>query len=249
MAEADGPSADTKSVEKGTEMNRQIESMSDVVKSNGRTSKAISRKEEAYRKILEIVLSGSLGNGDFLNEQSLAEQFGMSRAPVREALQMLCSERILENVPRMGYRVVPISIKETIDAIHVRLLLEQESVRLACRNRSPAALVKLDALILHQEKKIEEDESSIHSWILKGDIVHRTIAEMSGNTVLVRAIVSLIDLLRRASIQLLLGGVDKPLDIHYHMKLLEAVRRGDEQEALELVTKDCQILKDLIWKQ
>jgi DNA-binding GntR family transcriptional regulator len=235
-------------VERGTEMNRQIESIFDVVKPNARPSKAISRKEEAYRKILEIVLSGSLGNDAFLNEQPLAEQFGMSRAPVREALQMLCSERILENVPRMGYRVVPISIKETLDAIHVRLLLEQESVRLACRNRTPAALAKLDALI-RQEKKIEEDESSIHSWILQGDLVHRTIAEISGNTVLVRTIVSLIDLLRRASIQLLLGGVDKPLDIHYHMKLLEAVLRGDEQEALELVTKDCQILKDLIWKQ
>jgi hypothetical protein len=80
-------------------MNRQIESIFDVVMPNAPPSKAISRKEEAYRKILEIVLSGSLGNDAFLNEQPLAEQFGMSRAPVREALQMLCSERILENVP------------------------------------------------------------------------------------------------------------------------------------------------------
>jgi DNA-binding GntR family transcriptional regulator len=144
--------------------------------------------------------------------------------------------------------VVPISIRETLDAIHVRLLLEQESVRLACRNRSPEAIAKLDALI-RQQKKIEEDETSIHSWILQGDLVHRTIAELSGNMILVRTIVSLIDLLRRASIQLLLGGVDKPLEIHYHMRLLEAVRRGDEREALDLVTKDCQILQDLIWKQ
>jgi hypothetical protein len=49
-------------------------------------------------------------------------------------------------------------------------------VRLACRNRNARRLAKLDALI-RQEKKIEEDESSIHSWILQGDLVHRnTIA-------------------------------------------------------------------------
>lgn len=229
-------------------MNRRSFSIFDYATSPGAMHAPRSRKEEAYRRILEIVLSGSLGNDEFLNEQPLAKQFGMSRAPVREALQMLCSERILENVPRMGYRVVPISIRETLDAIHVRLLLEQESVRLACRNRSPEAIAKLDALI-RQQKRIEEDETSIHSWILQGDLVHRTIAELSGNTILVRTIVSLIDLLRRASIQLLLGGVDKPLEIHYHMRLLEAVRRGDEREALELVTKDCQILQELIWKQ
>ncbi|MCX7774591.1 MAG: GntR family transcriptional regulator [Rectinemataceae bacterium] len=229
-------------------MNRRSFSIFDYTSSTGVMSAPRSRKEEAYRRILEIVLSGSLDNDAFLNEQPLAEQFGMSRAPVREALQMLCSERILENVPRMGYRVVPISIRETLDAIHVRLLLEQESVRLACRNRSPEALAKIDALI-RQQKKIEEDETSIHSWILQGDLVHRTIAELSGNMILMRTIVSLIDLLRRASIQLLLGGVDKPLEIHYHMRLLEAVRRGDEREALELVTRDCQILQDLIWRQ
>jgi len=229
-------------------MNRRSFSIFDYTTSASALHAPRSRKEEAYRRILEIVLSGSLGNNEFLNEQPLAEQFGMSRAPVREALQMLCSERILENVPRMGYRVVPISIRETLDAIHVRLLLEQESVRLACHNRSPEAIAKLDALI-RQQKKIEEDETSIHSWILQGDLVHRTIAELSGNMILVRTIVSLIDLLRRASIQLLLGGVDKPLEIHYHMRLLEAVRRGDEREALDLVTKDCQILQDLIWKQ
>ena len=107
-------------------------------------SRLSSRKEEAYRRILEIVLHGEMEQNTCLNEQKLAERFGMSRAPVREALQMLCTERILENIPRMGYRVVPISVKETIDAINVRLLLEIESSRLACRNRSNAALARLD---------------------------------------------------------------------------------------------------------
>lgn len=226
-------------------MNLKVESIFDLANGTITSGKALSRKEEAYRKILEIVLKGEMEDCEFLNEQKLAERFGMSRAPVREALQMLCSERILENIPRLGYRVVPISIKETLDAIEVRLLLELESARLACRNRSLSALARLDALIA-QDKKIEADEDSIHSWILQGDLVHRTIAEMSGNIVLLRTIVSLIDLLRRASIQMILGGKEKPAGIHYHMKILEAVRRGDEREAEELLRKDLLILKELI---
>jgi len=208
-------------------------------------SRLSSRKEEAYSRILEIVLHGEMEQNTCLNEQKLAERFGMSRAPVREALQMLCTERILENIPRMGYRVVPISVKETIDAINVRLLLEIESSRLACRNRSNAALARLDELIA-QEKRIETDEESIHSWITQGDVVHQSIAELSGNIVLVRMIVSLIDLMRRASIQLILEGKDKPLSIHYHMRILRAVRVGNEKEAEELLRKDIIIIKDLI---
>ncbi len=91
----------------------------------------------------------------------------MSRAPVREALQTLCSERILTNVPRLGYKVVPIGVRETLDAIDVRPLLEIESARPACRNRSESALAKLDALI-SQEQKISKllDLSGIKVFML-----------------------------------------------------------------------------------
>jgi len=223
----------------------RVQSVFDVVALPLSGTKHLSRKEEAYSKILEIVLHGKIDQNGILNEQKLAEAFGMSRAPVREALQMLCSERILENVPRMGYRIVPISVKETIDAINVRLLLEIESARLACRNRNQEGLEKLDRLIA-QEKQIEADEENIHSWITQGDLVHQTIAELSGNVILVQMIVSLIDLMRRASIQLILGGKEKPAGIHYHMGILKAVRAGDEKQAEELLKKDILIIKDLL---
>lgn len=228
-----------------TGMGMVVRSIFDLANSGIQAGEEITRKEEAYRRILEIVLKGDFEGSSCLNEQKLAETFGMSRAPVREALQTLCSERILTNVPRLGYKVVPISVRETLDAINVRLLLEIESARLACRNRGESALAKLDALI-SQEQKISEDEDDIHSWIMQGDLVHSTIAELSRNMVLARTIVSIIDLLRRASIQLILEGKEKPAGIHYHLRILEAVRRGDEREAEDLLRKDILILKDII---
>ena len=208
----------------------------------------MTRKEEAYRRILEIVLKGQVADNDYLTEQRLAEAFGMSRAPVREALQSLCAERIMVNLPRMGYRVAPISLRETLDAIDVRLLLECESVRRACRNRNPRTLALLDQLI-SRELEIREDEADIHSWIVNGDILHASIAEMSDNIVLVRSITSLLDLLRRASIQLILEGREKPEGIHYHLAILEAIRRGDEAEAEGIMRKDIMILSEIILRR
>lgn len=220
-------------------------SIFDLAEPEAQLDEGITRKEEAYRHILELVLRGDQERDACFNEQKLAESFGMSRAPVREALHMLCSEKILTNIPRLGYKIVPISFRETLDALDVRLILEMESVRLACQNRSPEALAKLDDLIA-QEQRISSEEDSIHAWIMQGDFVHTTIAELSQNMVLAQAIVSLIDLLRRASIQLILLGKNKPLGIHYHRDILEAVRRGDCAGAQELMRKDILILKELI---
>lgn len=206
-----------------------------------------TRKAEAYRRILEIVLRGNLGEGRYLNEQKLAESFGMSRAPVREALLTLCSQQILTNIPRLGYEIVPISRAEVLDAVKVRVILELESVKLACRNRNEVARQALRDL-LSREREIQEDEEDFLSWIMKGDMVHKSIAELSGNVVLKRSILTLIDLLRRASIQLILEGKSRPPDIHYHCGIIEAVLAGDEARAMDLMRKDVLILEDIINK-
>jgi DNA-binding GntR family transcriptional regulator len=119
---------------------------------------------------------------------------------------------------------------------------------LACANRSETALDLLDSMISH-EKEIQEDEADIHSWIMNGDKVHRFIAELSGNVMLVRTIISIIDLLRRASIQLILEGKKRPAGVHYHLAILEAIRKGAEREARELMGQDIMILKDLITRR
>ena len=220
-------------------------SIFDMTPSGGQGGASPTRKEEAYRRILEIVLGGELAGSQFLNEQKLAEAFGMSRAPVREALQMLCSEHILSNIPRLGYTVVPISLHEIMDALDVRLILEKESIRLACMNAGKEGKAKLRAL-LSREADIQEDEENIHSWIMKGDMVHQTIAEVGGNIILKQTVISLIDLLRRASIQLIWQGKEKPAGIHYHQAILEAILEGKENEAVALMNRDILILKDII---
>lgn len=218
--------------------------MSNVAILSERTG-AATRREEAYRHILDLVLSARVADADFLTEQRLAETLGMSRAPVREALQILCAERILDAVPRVGYRVPPLSLRETLDALEVRLLLETESVRLACRNRDPEALARIDAMIA-AEKAVPAERADVHAWIRAGDDVHLGIAAISGNTVLVSEIASMLDLLRRANLQMLLASRQALHGLHHHKRILEAVRAGDEVAAVDTMRKDVLILRDLI---
>lgn len=64
-----------------------------------------------------------------LNEKRLVELFGVSKAPVREALIKLCSEGVLRNVPRYGYVVVKMKEKDARDILKLRCILELEALK------------------------------------------------------------------------------------------------------------------------
>jgi len=207
-----------------------------------RPERSPTRKAEAYERILGMILSGEIGDREYLAEQRLAEAFGMSRAPIREALHALCTERIMESVPRMGYRIAPIGLRELMDCLEVRLLLETESVRLACLNRTPENVERLDDLIVKYERTIEEGEKVL-LWINSADSIHLFIAEMSNNVMLARSIAPLIDLIRRVSIHLIHEGRLNPKDQHLHVSILKAVREGESEKARELMREDILTLK------
>ena len=211
-----------------------------------------TRREQAYRRILALVLGGSLGEHEFLSEQRLAEQFGMSRAPVREALQTLSTEGLLHTVPRAGYRVAPLSLGETLDALEVRLLLETETVSRACRLRDAPTLARLDALIADERANAARPMPSLaatdelQAWFRAGDAVHLALAAMSRNVVLEREVARMLDLLRRPTLQVMLRAGGLREIGHYHREILQAVRRGDEAQAVAALRKDVLILRELI---
>ncbi|HCM28606.1 MAG: hypothetical protein A2Z99_19440 [Treponema sp. GWB1_62_6] len=207
-----------------------------------------TRKEEAYNLILEMILKGEVKDSDFLAEQRLADVFGMSRAPIREALHALCTERIMESIPRLGYRVMPVSIREIMDCIDVRLFLEIEIVRRACLNRTPEFLARLDDLIDRYSRSADPDEK-LHLWISRADSIHLFLAEMSGNVILVRTIGPIIDLTRRASIHLIHDGRMQPNDQTLHLAILNAVREGDAEKAQSLMREDILVLKNTFLAQ
>ncbi|WP_018465469.1 GntR family transcriptional regulator [Calidithermus timidus] len=103
-----------------------------------------SVREAAYLHLRESILSGILSPGTRISEPGLAESLGISRTPVREALQRLSQEGLVELSPGRGARVRVITPQEVREVYEVRALLEAEGARLAALNATRAELEALE---------------------------------------------------------------------------------------------------------
>lgn len=79
----------------------------------------------------DLILTGQLGIGVQLKQQALAERFGVSRIPVREALKRLEAEGLIEHRPHQGSTVASRSVQELVEALDIRIGLETRALKLA----------------------------------------------------------------------------------------------------------------------
>jgi len=145
-------------------------------------------KEQITKLLRGAILSGKIRPGQRLNESELARDFGLSRIPVREALQHLQQDGLVVDVPRRGKFVIDLS-EEKIQKINsLRLILEAEALRL-CRAKMPAegfqALASLVAKMEHSREVSEVEASAL-------DIeFHRLIWRHTGNEYLAKTLESI----------------------------------------------------------
>jgi DNA-binding GntR family transcriptional regulator len=204
-------------------------------------------KEKVYSAILERIMTGAVSAEEFLTEARLAEQFEVSRGPVREALVALCNEGILQNIPRVGYRLVAIGVKEVRDAQAVRLILESEAARLTLRNLDADKERIIDELIWAEENRGKSGCQSIVEWMQHGEAVHQAMARFSGNRVLEETILELIKKLRRASTQVYVEHSRADLKSSpYHLRILQALKRRDEADLLANLAQDIALTNNLL---
>lgn len=120
------------------------------------------------------ILTCALQPGEELREQELARRFGVSKSPVRDALQKLEFEGLVEIEPRRGHRVKPISISDTEDILDLRILLESGIVRRVAERASEESLGALDAYR-------ETDTHSVTAFAAYNREFHSNLARLSGN--------------------------------------------------------------------
>lgn len=92
--------------------------------------------ELAYRSIRESILTGRFAPGERLVETRLAEELGVSRAPVREALRRLGEEGLVDERPRHGVFVREMTATDFVDVYNLRIAVETAAIRLATRRRA-----------------------------------------------------------------------------------------------------------------
>jgi DNA-binding GntR family transcriptional regulator len=112
-----------------------------------------SLKDEVFDLLHQRILAGKYLPGDWLRQEEISTQLGVSQTPVREALDLLVSVGLAERVPYRGVRVPEPTTEEIIDAYTLRLILESTAAHLAAQNVSAEELQAL-ANIVEQTRRL-----------------------------------------------------------------------------------------------
>jgi DNA-binding GntR family transcriptional regulator len=139
-------------------------------------------RDAVYRSLEELIIYGALKPGEHLVETSLAKQLQVSRAPIREALQLLHRDGWIDLRPRQGAFVHQPTLREVDETFYVRTILELESARLAATNRDEDDLRALGEILEAGDEAFEK--SDLRALVVENSAFHEKVARTSGNEVL-----------------------------------------------------------------
>jgi DNA-binding GntR family transcriptional regulator len=214
-----------------------------VVRSRGR-GKAAKRADglsaQAYQQVRAGILGGEHSPGEVLFETHLAAKLGMSRTPVREALQVLAREGFVEIIPNRGYLVPRLSMTDVRELFELRESLEGLATRCAAIRVSSTEIAELGQLYDRFERT--------HDWkasVRIGTEFHNRILSLAGNARLSNILGALnaqISLTRLTQLRDIRGRHEE--SILEHRAIFEAIQQRDpaaaERHARAHVRRSCE---------
>lgn len=184
--------------------------------------------DQVYRALKEDILTARVGRDELLLEHALAERYGVSKTPVREALRLLVHDGLLLVLPRKGYMVRPVGLQDVVEVFEMRRILEPSLCAEAARRRTPEQIACMEESVEIErsltDPSLEEMEHSLG--------LHGLIAEATGNS---RAIAMLRSLMEDAArlpwlVPVLKPGPGRP-GVEEHARIVAAIAAGDAETA------------------
>jgi DNA-binding GntR family transcriptional regulator len=193
-------------------------------------------KDKAYTALRNLIVSSDVyrSRTDIrLDERQLAQDFGISRTPVREAMVQLEREGFVRSVPRRGVYVVRKTKGEVIELIQAWAALESMAARLLTQSASDADIAGLRRMFTTFEG--DELHAKLDEYSEVNIAFHQAIIELSGNQVLIRLAENLFTHMRMIRGSTI--GEDDRVDrsIRDHMNIIQALEARDTERAEDLV--------------
>ena len=177
-------------------------------------------REMVFESLREAIIHGRLKPGERLMEIQLAEEMGVSRTPVREAIRKLELEGFVVMVPRKGAYVAGISLKDIVDIFEVRAALEGMAAGLAAERITEEEMDELERSLLMINVTGEDDLAAI----VKADAAfHELIYKASRNQRLVQIITHLQEQIQRFRMTSLSQPGRTKIVLDEHKKIVEAI--------------------------
>ncbi|MFP4212468.1 MAG: GntR family transcriptional regulator, partial [Alkalispirochaeta sp.] len=184
----------------------------------------MSYADQVYHHIKKAILSGELRQGDKIVEEKIAQRFGVSRTPIREALTRLQVLGLVHLQPRSYAEVARIGSREANDIAQLRLTLEQMVFRLLCAGKSNESLSQLQQIAETARGYLENSDKA--GYFEADSEFHETAAALCGNG-------ELAEMYRRfaSKVQLLRIAQEVPVErleiyMRQHFDLVEMLDEG-----------------------
>jgi DNA-binding GntR family transcriptional regulator len=202
------------------------------------TEKHLTLREKILESIREAIIKGTLKPGEKVAEPELAERFGISRTPIREAFRQLESEGFLVVIPRKGAVVVSFSPKEIEEFYAIKSILEGYAARKACENLSDKEIDRLKAINDKLRQLAKEDDIK-HFFKIHNEF-HELFIKAADNEKLHDLISSLLGKFQRLRLTSLSLPGRMAISVQEHDKIIEAFRDRNVEQAEQLVRKNAE---------
>ncbi|MBO9447541.1 GntR family transcriptional regulator [Ruegeria sp. R14_0] len=190
------------------------------------------RVDDIYDQVKAMAVSFRVRPGDRLNEVALSKELGVSRTPLREALNRLVAERMFDFRPGQGFFCRPLDAQSVFDLFELRQIIEIAAVRAACAKASDAELQALrDELYA---TGIDITGLTVEEAVSRDEAFHLGIATLSGNAELVQTLTRINERIRYIRwISMSLDRLQRSKE--EHKQVMQALLERNADEAVRVL--------------
>jgi len=199
-----------------------------------------NRKGKVYSVLKGKILYFELKPGERIQERELSQELGVSRTPIREALNRLEQEGFITTFPNRGYFVSDFTHREVEELYDIREVLECFAIQQAVKRGNKKDWDSLDKILLDESKKTKDQRFDI------GRMFHEEIARISGNRMLQQMLATIFEKIHRA----------RWIDIFFinraddsfkeHLQILDCLKKGKADKAVPAAQRHIQHAKENI---
>jgi DNA-binding GntR family transcriptional regulator len=200
--------------------------------------------DRAYDRIRHDIISCALAPGMEISEAQLCAHYKLGKAPVRMALSRLAHDGLVRAIPRRGYRVTEVTLKDIHDVFELRLMLEPAAARMAAGRVNAQRLRALDEACRAAYQP--GDAKSTSRFLEANKAFHVEIARAAGNARLAEAVEQLLDEMTRL-LHLGLGLRNRSHELQReHRSLVKALTRGDSGTAERICREQIEEARSMV---
>jgi len=202
----------------------EMTALNKMVPLDFRPKESVSMGAQLHRILRKAIIEGILAPGQALSETETSKQFSISRQPVREAFIKLGEERLIEILPQRGTYVRRISVKQVLDARHLREIIEVSIVREVTEHHDDTLISDLRDIVARQKKVDPGDSAGFYEL---DEEFHKSIALHAGREYAWRVTEGIKAQMNRVRYLAIDFATPTKLLIDEHAAIIDSIEAGD----------------------